>query len=112
MIAASAHAFVTGRKTAGLYDHATKMHLRVAAESRGRHLQGYDGGRDMRFGGTLPELRDAGGEASVYMRVEGGTIEGYERNASIHFTGHVSEGVIQVYDHGAGAWFAFNVQVG
>ena len=59
MIAAAAHAFITGNKVAGVYDHSTGRHLRIAAEARGQQLQGYDGDRAARFGGTLPEIYDA-----------------------------------------------------
>jgi hypothetical protein len=45
VIAAAAYAFVTGKKVAGVYDHAAGRHLRIAAEARGEHLQGHDGDR-------------------------------------------------------------------
>ena len=90
MVAASAYALVTGKKVAGLYDHAAGRHLRVAAEARGGHLQGYDGDRDARFGGTLPEFRDTGDGASVHMAVEGAAARGYDRNSSGHFTADVA----------------------
>ena len=111
MVAASAHALVTGRKVAGLYDHAAERHRRLAAEARGEHLQGYDGDRDARFGGTLPELRDAGDGASLHMTLQGSTVRGYDRASSRHFTVEVAGRSVQLYDHGAGAWFAFDVQV-
>ncbi len=111
IIAASAHALVTGRKVAGLYDHAAGRPLRVAAEARGQHLQGYDGDRDARFGGALPELRDAGDGASVHLKVEGTVARGYDRNSSSHFTAEVAERLVQLYDHATGAWFSFDVQV-
>ena len=111
MIAAAAHALVTGRKVAGLYDHAAGKHLRIAAEARGEHLQGYDGDRDARFGGTLPELHDMADGAPVNMVVEGSTVRGYDRVSADHFIAQVTERLVQLYDHGAGAWFAFDVQV-
>jgi hypothetical protein len=45
MIAASAYAFVTGKKVAGVYDHLEKRDLRIAAEAKGDQLQGFDGDR-------------------------------------------------------------------
>ena len=111
MIATSAYALVTGRKIAGVYDHTAARHLRIAAEAQGEHLQGYDGDRNARFGGTLPELRDAGDGAQVHMEVEGSTARGFDRTSSRHFTAEVTEALVQFYDHGVGTWFAFQVQV-
>ena len=109
--AASAHALVTGRKVAGLYDHAAGRHLRIAAEARAPHLQGYDGDRDARFGGTLPEIRDAGEGASLHMEIEEDGARGYDRTSSSHFSTKVAERLVQLYDHAEGAWFAYDVQV-
>lgn len=111
MVAASAHALVSGKKVAGLYDHAAGRHLRLAAEARGGHVMGYDGDRDARFGGTLPELTDAGDGAQVHMTVEGSRARGFCRATSTHFSAEVGDRVVQLYDHGADAWFAFDVQV-
>jgi hypothetical protein len=111
IVAASAHALITGNKVAGLYDHTMGRHLRVAAEARGEHLQGYDGDRDARFGGTLPELRDAGDGASVHMEVEETAARGYDWSSSGHFTAKVAARLVQLYDHAEGEWFSFDVQV-
>ena len=110
IIAASAHALVTGKKVAGLYDHSAGRHLRIAAEARGEHLQGYDGDRDARFGGTLPEIRDTGEGVSLHMEIEDGAARGYDRSSSGHFSAKVSERLVQLYDHAEGAWFSFDVQ--
>lgn len=111
MIAATAHAFVIGKKVAGLYDHAAARHLRIAAESRNDHVQGYDGDRRARFGGTLPEIRDAADGSQVHMIVQGTTVSGYDRGSSAHFTVEAGERVAQLYDHGEGAWFAYDIHV-
>lgn len=110
VIAAAAHAFVIRRKVAGLYDHHAARDLRVAAEARGRHLQGYDGERDARFGGTLPDLRDMGEDASIHMVIEGAEARGFDRGSSSHFTARVTDEQVQLYDHGENAWFAFDVR--
>jgi hypothetical protein len=111
IIAASAYALVTGEKVAGLYDHNAGRHLRIAAEARAQHLQGYDGERDARFGGTLPELRDTAEGASLHMEIEDGAARGYDRGSSGHFTAKTTGRVVQVYDHAEEAWFAYDVQV-
>ena len=111
IIAAAAHALVTGKQVAGLYDHAAGRHLRIAAEARGEHLQGYDGDRNVRFGGTLPELRDTGDGASLHIEVLGDEVRGYDRSSSGHFSAKVSERLVQLFDHAEGTWFAFDVQV-
>ncbi len=110
MIAAAAHAFVNGQKVAGLYDHAAGKHLRIAAEARGEHLQGFDDDRSARFGGTLPELRDVGDGAQVHMAIEGTTARGFDRGSSGAFTAEVRARLVQLYDHARGEWFAFDVQ--
>ena len=111
MIAASAHAFINGRKVAGIYDHAARRHLRIAAESRGEHLQGFDGDRLAKFGGTLPELYDAGDQAFVSMEIEGTTARGYHRGSANFYSATVADRSVQLFDHGENAWFAFDVQV-
>jgi hypothetical protein len=111
IIAASAHALVTGKKVAGLYDHTAGRHLRIAAEAQAQHLQGYDGDRNVRFGGTLPELRDSGEGASLHMVIDGGAARGYDRSTSSHFSVTTTERVVQLYDHAEEAWFTFDVQV-
>ena len=111
IIAAASHALVTGRKVAGLYDHAAKRHLRIAAEARGEHLQGYDGDRNARFGGTLPQLHDIDADALVHVELEKAGTRCYDHASSSHFTTKVAERLVQVYDHAAGTWFSFDVQV-
>lgn len=111
MVAAAAHAFVTGKTVAGLYDHSAGRHLRIAAEARGEHLQGFDGDRAVKFGGTLPELYDAGDETFVSMAVEGMTARGHDRRTASSFTANVTDRLVQLYDHGQNAWFAFDVGV-
>jgi hypothetical protein len=109
MIAASAHAFVIGRKVAGVYDHAAGRHLRIAAEARGQHLQGFDGDRSAKFGGTLPELYDVGNAAFVSFEIEGTTVRGYDRGSSSAYTANVSDRVVQVFDHAENVWSAFDI---
>ena len=111
IVAASAYALVTGEKVAGLFDHVAGRHLRIAAEAQGGHLQGYDGDRDVRFGGTLPELRDTGEGLSVHMEVHQAAVRGYDRSSADHFTAEISDRLVQLYDHAEGAWFSFAVQV-
>lgn len=109
-IAAAAHAFISGRKVAGVYDHASGRHLRLAAEALGEHLQGYDGERDARFGGTLPEIYDAGDKTYLSMEIDGGRARGFDRRSSGFFTADVAGPSVQLYDHAEQAWFAFDVQ--
>lgn len=110
MVAASAHAVITGKKVAGIYDHAADRHLRIAAECRGNRLQGVDGDRSAKFGGTLPELYDEGDRIFVSLTVDGSKASGYDRGSAGFYTAEVSERVVQLYDHSQGAWFAFDVQ--
>jgi hypothetical protein len=111
MVAAAAYAFITGKKVAGVYDHSAKIHLRIAAESRGEHLQGFDGDRSVRFGGTLPELYDAGDKAFVSLEIDGMTARGYDRSSSSPYSITVTDKLVQAYDHSQSAWFAFEIHV-
>lgn len=111
LIAAAAYALVTGKKVAGLYDHAAARHLRIAAEARGEHLQGYDGDRDARFGGTLPELYDAADKAHVSIAITGTKARGHDRGSATDYDAEVTDGRVQLYDHGKSEWFSFDVQV-
>jgi sugar phosphate isomerase/epimerase len=111
MVAAAAHAFIVGKKVAGVYDHAAGRHVRIAAECRGEHLQGFDGDRQVKFGGTLPELYDSGDRIFVTLEIDGTKARGYDRGSSSAYTAEVTERVVQLYDHGQSAWFAFDVQV-
>jgi hypothetical protein len=111
LLAASAHAFITGNKVAGVYDHAAGRHLRIAAESREAHLQGFDGDRSARFGGTLPEVYDAADKAFISLELDGATARGHDRGSATSYEARVTENVVQLYDHGQSAWFAFDIQV-
>ncbi|RVT93168.1 hypothetical protein [Sphingomonas crocodyli] len=111
LIAASAYAFVTGDKVAGIYDHAAGRHLRIAAECRGSSLQGYDGDRAARFGGTLPEIFDTATQTFVSMMIEGARVQGYDRASSTFYTAEVTASLVQLYDHGTSLWSAFAVQI-
>ncbi|OMJ30846.1 hypothetical protein BSZ14_16750 [Sphingomonas sp. Sph1(2015)] len=110
IIAASSHALVTGRKVAGLYDQTLDRHRRIAAEARGEHLQGLDGDRNVKFGGSLPELRETGTGAAIYMEVADGMTKGFDRSSAGHFTCRIEDQVVQLYDHADSAWFTFVVQ--
>ncbi|MEW9856488.1 hypothetical protein [Novosphingobium sp. M1R2S20] len=110
MVAAAAFAYLTDKKVAGLYDHSAGRDLQIAAEFRGDQLQGFDGDRAAKFGGTLPEIHDAGDKTFVSFEVEGATVKGYDRGTSTFYSAQVADGVAQVYDYAAQAWFAYDVQ--
>lgn len=110
MVAAAAYAFITGRKVAGIYDHTTQSDRQIAAESRGDQLQGFDGDRSAKFGGTLPELYDAGDKAFVSFAIEGAKAQGYDRASGSAYVAQVTDLVVQVFDHGRSAWFAFEIR--
>jgi hypothetical protein len=111
MVAASAHAFIVGKRVAGVHDHETGQDLQVAAEARGTRLQGFDGDRAAKFGGTLPDLYDAGDKAFVSLDIDGVRAQGYDRGSSSHYSLTVTDEQVQLYDHEPGAWFAFSIQV-
>jgi hypothetical protein len=110
MIAACAYAAITGKKVAGLYDHTAAIHLQIAAEARDGRLQGADGDRSVRFGGTLPEIFDAGDNIFVSLQVEGSKARAYDRGSQEHCAVEVAGTVVNVYDYAAAAWFAFEPQ--
>jgi len=110
LIAASAFAAFTGRKVAGLYDHSTKGDRRIAAEYRDGRLQGHDGDRGAKFGGTLPDIFDAADKAFISLQVEDDGVKGYDHGSSTFYTAQVRDGLVQVFDHGENAWFAYDVQ--
>lgn len=111
IVAAIAHAFIVRKKVAGVYDHASGRHLRIAAEARGEYLQGFDGERSARFGGKLPEIYDAGDEAFLSVEIDGDTARGYDRDSSSAFSAKVTDRLVQLYDHARNEWFAFDVHV-
>ncbi|WP_454882942.1 hypothetical protein [Sphingomonas oryzagri] len=110
LVAASAHAVVNGRKIVGVYDHAAGRYLRIAAECRGQRLQGVDGDRPAMFGGTLPEIFDDGDKMFISLQVDGTTARGYDRGSSSAYVAEIGDRLVQLYDHGAQAWFAFDIQ--
>ena len=111
MVAAAAYAYISGRKVAGMHDHAAGRDRRIAAEARGEQLQGYDGDRAAGFGGSLPDLFDAGTNSFVALRIEGANAEGYDHQTATAFAVAVSDQRAQVYDHGQRAWFTFDLQL-
>lgn len=111
IIAAAAHAFIFGKKIAGVHDHETGKDLRIAAETRGDHLQGFDGDRSAKFNGTVSELYDAGDASFVSLEIDGVTARGYDRRSASHYALTATDKIVQLYDHSADAWFAFSIQV-
>ncbi|WP_116090321.1 hypothetical protein [Sphingomonas crusticola] len=111
IVAAAAHAVITGRKVAGLYDHAAGRHLKIAAECRGDRVQAFDGERGAKFGGTLPELFDEGDKAFVSLEFEGRAARGYDRGSAGFYVANVSDRLVQLFDHSQNAWFAFDVRI-
>ena len=110
MVAASAHAFIFGRKVAGVHDHAAGRDLKIAAEVRGGRLMGFDGDRSARFSGALPELYDGGDGAFVSLELDGASARGYDRGSSSHYELTATGQMVRLYDHAAGTWFAFSIQ--
>ena len=110
-IAAAAHAFIMRRKVAGVYDHTAQRHLKIAAESRDDRLQGFDGDRSARFGGTLPELYDEGDRAFITLDVDGRRASGYDRGSATFYTAEIGDHMVQLFDHGEQAWHAFDMRV-
>lgn len=110
MIAAAAYAFIIRRKVVGIHDHASGRDLRIAAESRGDRLQGMDGDRAAKFGGTLPEIYDAGEKAFVSLEIDGAKARGYDRGSAGFYEAHASAGRVQLYDHRQATWFNYDVQ--
>jgi hypothetical protein len=111
MVAAAAHAFIVGKKVAGVHDHAAGQDLQIAAETRGGRLQGFDGDRSAKFSGTVSELYDAGDDAFISLEIDGVTARGYDRRSSSHYSLTLTGDVVQLYDHTAEAWFAFSIQL-
>lgn len=111
MAAAAAFAAITGRKVAGLHDHSAGTDRRIAAECRGNVVQGFDGDRAARFGGTLPELYDFADQTFVSLEIEGAKAQGYDRGSAGAFSAQVTEARVQFYDHAAGEWHTFDIQL-
>ncbi|MFN4112621.1 MAG: hypothetical protein ACK4GD_01620 [Sphingomonadaceae bacterium] len=111
IIAAATHALATGKTITGVFDHARQMDLQIAAEARGGRLQAFDGDRDARFGGTLPDLYDQSDKAFVSLDLDGMRATGYDRKSSSHFSVTVTEHQVQLYDYGAAEWFTFDIRV-
>lgn len=111
IIAAAAYAVITGKTVAGIYDHAGGRHLRIAAECRGSHVQAFDGERDAPFGGALPELYDAADGTFISLEADGMTARGHDRGSASSYVANVADRLVQLYDHGQSAWFAFQVQI-
>ncbi len=110
MIAAATFATVTGKKVAGVRDHASGRDLRIAAEYRDGRLQGFDGDRAASFGGTLPEIHDSGDKIFISMEIDGATAKGFDRGSGGFYEARVSEGLVQVFDHSLSLWFAYDIQ--
>ena len=109
IIAASVFAIGKGEKVVGVYDHAARKHLKIAAEHRDGRLQAFDGDRSAYFGGDLPDLYDHGDKAFVTINSTGMTAQGYDRGSNGFFTARIGDGLVELYDHAENAWFAYNV---
>jgi hypothetical protein len=111
MIAAAVFAFVSGKRVAGMHDHASGKDRRIAAESRGKQVQGYDGDRSAGFGGQLPDLYDSAAHSFVSLDLDGAKAQGFDHASATAYTAQVSDQRVQVFDHGEGAWFTFDMLV-
>lgn len=111
VVAAAAHAFMFGKKVAGVHDHASGRDLQIAAEAQGDRLQGFDGDRQAKFNGTPTEIFDAGDKAFISLEIDGLKAQGYDRYSSSHYSLSVTDQIVQLYDHTAESWFAFSIQV-
>ena len=85
--------------------------LNLTAECRGNRLQGLDGDRSVKFGGTLPELYDEGDNVFVTLDVDGAKARGYDRGSGGFYEAIVSEALVQLYDHGEGVWYSYDIRV-
>jgi len=110
VVAAAAHALITGRKVAGIFDHSIRRDLKIAAESRGEQLQGYDGERAVKFAGTLPEIYDAGNQAFISMQIDGTKAHGHDRSTASAYNLQVTDHIVQLYDHAEKDWFTYDVR--
>jgi hypothetical protein len=110
LVAAAAHAFMYGKRVAGVHDHASGRDHRIAAEARGDRLQGFDGDRQAKFSGTPSELYDADDQAFISLEINGLKAQGYDRGSSSHYSLSVTDQVVQLYDHVTATWFAFSIQ--
>lgn len=108
--AATAFTVITGKKVAGVYDHTTGLDLRIAAECKGQQVQGHDGSRNVKFGGTLPEIFDAGDQTFLSCTIDGTTAQGYDRATETAYNVRITDGAVQIFDHGVKAWFAYDMQ--
>lgn len=111
IVAAAVHAFMFGKKVAGVHDHASGQDLRIAAEVRGDQLQGMDGDRSSKFSGSRTEIYDAAENTFVSLEIDGLKAHGFDRGSSSQYSLTVTDQVVQLYDHSAGAWFAYSIQV-
>jgi len=110
IVAATAYAFITGRKVAGVHDHQSGRDLLIAAEVRAGRLQGMDGDRASRFSATPSEIHDAADNAFISLEIDGDDARGYDRGSASHYSLKVTEPIVQLYDHSASAWLAFTIQ--
>jgi hypothetical protein len=110
VVAAIAFASATGKPVAGLFDHDAARDRRIAAQRRDDRVQGFDGERNVAFGGTLPEIRDEGSNAYISFALAADKITGFDRASGVHFEARTGDGIVQVFDHARGAWFAYDVQ--
>lgn len=110
MVAACAFAILSDKKVAGVFDHTAGRSLKIAAECRGNRLQGFDGNRRVKFGGTLPELYDEGNKAYVSFTVVGNEARGHDRHSAGDFAARVTHRLVQVYDYAEQAWFNYDIQ--
>lgn len=111
LAAAATFAAITGKKVAGMHDHSTGTDLRIAAECRSNVVQGFDGDRAARFGGTLPELYDFADKTFISLEIDGPKAQGYDRGSAGAFTAQVTDNRVQLYDHSPGGWFTFDIQL-
>ena len=42
--------------------------------------------------------------------IDGTKVKGYDRSSSGFYTADITDGLVQLYDHNEGLWFAYDIQ--
>jgi hypothetical protein len=112
-------AYIAGRLilrvgSACIYDHAQYMHVELIGTVTRRRVNVYDCRRGCVISGKSKEkqflLYHSGHNHYLSLKLAKDSFKGYDHGKSCHFWGNVKGNVINLYDHGTGAWFKYSLE--
>ncbi|MEJ2246382.1 MAG: hypothetical protein P8Y80_09955 [Acidobacteriota bacterium] len=108
-IAFVAASVISGIKATSIYDYDRSRHLNFSGTVSESNVEIYDYERSCRFGGRLPSLYDYDRNVDILLQIDKTSFSGYDYGDDAHFSGHVSNGSVSLYDNSESKYFNYSI---